>query len=110
MYAINENMVKINGVVTDTFERDVVCGQTALAVEAGTTGYKGSAYRDNGGRTYISIDCLCGDFNFSPVNDTEGNMIGVKIACCGDDGLNAIMHALEFAQQAINDQRCHVED
>jgi len=44
------------------------------------------------------------------VKDTEGNAVGVKIACCGDDALNAIMHALEFAKQAINDQRCHVED
>ena len=35
---------------------------------------------------------------------------GITIACCGDDGLNAIMKALEFAHTAINDQRCDVDD
>ena len=35
---------------------------------------------------------------------------GITIACCGDDGLNAIMKALEFAHEAINDQRCEVDD
>ena len=110
MYAINKNRIKINGAIVETFERDVICDETLLAVEAGTTGYVGCACRDNGGRTYISIECLNGDFHFSPVKNSDGNVVGVKIACCGDDALNAIMHALEFAEQAINDQRCHVED
>ena len=55
MYAINENVKKINGVVVKTFNRDVICDETLLAVEAGTTGYVGCACRDNGGRTYICL-------------------------------------------------------
>ena len=110
MYAINEGMAKINGVPVETFEREVIDGHTALRVEAGTTGYKGGCCRDAGGRTYVCIDCLCGDFYFSPVTDDDGDVVGVEIACCGDDGLNAVMKALTFAMEAINDQRCEVDD
>ena len=110
MYAINEGLAKINGVPVETFEREVIDGNTALRVEAGTTGYKGGCCRDAGGRTYVCIDCLCGDFYFSPVTDDDGDVVGVEIACCGDDGLNAVMKALTFAMEAINDQRCEVDD
>ncbi len=110
MYAINEGMAKINGVPVETFEREVVDGNTALRVEAGTTGYKGGCCRNAGGRTYVCIDCLCGDFHFSPVTDDEKNVVGIEIAACGDDGLNAVMKALAFAMEALNDQRCEVDD
>ena len=110
MFAIYEGLARINGVPVETFEREVLNGNTALRVEAGTTGYKGGCSRDNGGRTYVCIDCLCGDFHFSPVTDDEKNVVGIEIAACGDDGLNAIMKALEFAQAVINDQRCDVDD
>lgn len=110
MFAIYEGLARINGVPVETFEREVLDGHTIMRVEAGTTGYKGGCSRDNGGRTYIGIDCLCGDFHFSPVTDEEDHVIGIEIAACGDDGLNAIMKALEFAQAVINDQRCDVDD
>ncbi len=110
MYAINEGLAKINGVPVETFGREVLNGKTALRVEAGTTGYKGGCGRDNGGRTYLCIDCRCGGFYFHPVKDEEGGLVGIEIATCGDDGLNAIMTALEFAHTAINDQRCEVDD
>ena len=31
-------------------------------------------------------------------------------AACGDDGLNALMKALDFCRDALNDQRCEVDD
>ena len=37
-------------------------------------------------------------------------MAGIQIACCGDDGLNALMKALAFATQTLDDQRCEVDD
>ena len=37
-------------------------------------------------------------------------MAGIQIACCGDDGLNALMKALAFAAQTLDDQRCEVDD
>ena len=37
-------------------------------------------------------------------------MHGRRIATCGDDGLNAVMKALAFAMEALNDQRCEVDD
>ena len=110
MVAIEEGLQKINGELVETFQREVVCGNTDLEVEAGTTGYKGGCCRNAGGRTYISLLCLNGDFFFGPIKDDEGRFAGITIACCGDEGLNAIMKALEFCQQAINDQRCEVDD
>lgn len=110
MYAIEEGLKKINGETVETFSREVVETNTGLLVEAGTTGYKGGCCRDAGGRTYLSIICECGDFHFSRVTNDKGQFIGVEIACCGDAGLNAIMKALEFAHEAINDQRCEVDD
>ena len=110
MFAIEEGLKKINGETVETFCREVVETNTGLLVEAGTTGYKGGCCRDTGGRTFIGIVCECGDFHFGPVKNDDGQIIGVEIACCGDDGLNAIMKALEFAHEAINDQRCEVDD
>lgn len=110
MYAISEKVKKINGELVETFEREIVETNTGLTVEAGTTGYKGGLCRDAGGRTYLSIQCDCGDFHFGPVIDDEGTMVGVEIACCGDAGLTAIMKVLEFAHEALNDQRCDVDD
>ena len=110
MYAIEEGLQKINGEMVETFQREVVCGNTDLEVEAGTNGYKGGCCRDAGGRTYLSLLCLSGDFFFGPIKDDEGHIAGITIACCGDDALNAIMKAIEFAHQAIDDQRCDVDD
>lgn len=110
MYAIDEGLKKINGTEVDTFRREVVDGHTCLEVEAGTTGYKGGCYRNAGGRTYIGIDCVTGDFCFQPITDDEGKQVGIVIAACGDDGLNAIMKALDFCRDVLNDQRCEVDD
>lgn len=109
MYAINEGQAKINGVMVETFEREVIEEDTVLRVEAGTTGYRGGE-RDQGGRTYLCIDCLYGDFFFSPVTDDKKKVVGIEIACSGDDGMNAIMKAIEFIHKAINDQRCEADD
>ena len=110
MYAIEENVQKINGELVETFQREVTECKTNLEVEAGTTGYKGGCSRDNGSRTYLSLLCLSGDFFFGPIKNDEGQVVGITIACCGDDALNAIMKAIDFTQQAINDQRCDVDD
>ena len=110
MFAIEVGLKKINGETVETFCREVVETNIGLLVEAGTTGYKGGCCRDTGGRTFIGIICECGDFHFGPVKNNDGQIIGVEIACCGDSGLNAIMKALEFAHEAINDQRCEVDD
>ncbi len=110
MFAIEESVQKINGEVVDTFQREVCEGNTLLKMEAGTTGYKGGCCRNSGSRTYLNLLCLAGDFYFCPIQDEDGNNVGITVACCGDDGLNAIMKALDFAQEVINDQRCNVDD
>ena len=110
MYAIEEGLKKINGETVETFCREITETNTELFVEAGTTGYTGSDDRKGGGRTYISVASDCGDFLFSPVKDEKNRVVGVEIAACGDAGLDAIMKALEFAHQAIGDQRCEIDD
>ena len=110
MFAIEEGLQKVNGEYVETFQRDVVESGTNLQVEAGTTGYKGGCCRDAGGRTYLSLRCLAGDFYFGPIKNDEGRVVGITIACCGDDALNAIMKAIDFTREAINDQRCDVDD
>ena len=36
--------------------------------------------------------------------------VGIVIAACGDDALNALVKALDFCRDALNDQRCEVDD
>ena len=110
MFAIEENLKKVNDVEVDTFQRDVEDGNVCLQVEAGTTGYKGGCCRNAGGRTFLRIDCVSGDFCFAPITDEDKNCVGIVIAACGDDGLNALMKALDFCRDALNDQRCEVDD
>ena len=110
MYAIESGLKKINDRVFETFSRTVREHETELNIEAGTTGYKGTPCRKGGGRTYLRMECICGDFFFEPVFDEAGDVAGIEIAACGDAGLNAIMKALSFAQEAIDDQRRDVDD
>ena len=110
MFAITEGVAKINGKTVDTFEREISNGRTALEVEAGTTGFVGEDARDAGGRTYIGINCICGDFHFEPVKNDNGQLSGFKIACCGDDGLDSILKALSFALEALGDQVNGIDD
>ncbi len=110
MYEIEKGVKKINGEMVETYKRIVKTSSVHLAVEAGTNGYKGSASRVAGGRTYIRIVCHKGDFCFDPFFDDEGNVIGFEIGACGDAALDTIMTAFEFAEKAINDQRCEVDE
>ena len=108
MFAIEEDRKAINGRFVQTFARTVKDHNTELDVEAGTTGYKGSNKREAGGRTYVKIECCCGDFFFDPVKDEDGMVTGIEIACCGDEGLNAIVKAVDFVRDVMNDQICEV--
>ena len=110
MFAIKKGLIKINGESVETFEREVTCGDTELLVTAGTNGYKGSGCRIAGGRTYLNLLCTGGDFYFCPFKDENGIFKGITIACCGDDALNAVVKALDFAAEVIDDQRCEVDD
>lgn len=110
MYAIEKGTQKINGELIPTFQREIISGDTDLIVTAGTNGYKGSCARKAGGRSFLSILSLEGDFHFGPIMDDEGSMTGVEIACCGDGGLNALLKALDFSRQVLNEQKCGFND
>ena len=110
MYAVSEGRIKINEKMVDTYGRAALGKSTALHVVAGTTGFKGSNRREAGGRTYLKIECCCGDFHFIPEEDEGGKVAGIEIACCGDEGLEAMIKVIEFARNVLKDQCCEVND
>ena len=110
MYAIEEGSLIINDEVVETYKRDLELANVKMEVEAGTTGYSGSISRDEGSRSYICISCSRGDFCFNPLIRKDGRVVGIQIAACGDAGLDALMQALEFAHQVMNDQRHEIDN
>ena len=109
MYAVSEGRIKINDTMVSTYERAVLEKDTALHVIAGTTGYKGSDKREAGGRTFLKIECFCGDFYFNPIKEDDGRITGIEIACCGDDALEAVAKTLGFAKQVIDEERFELD-
>ena len=71
---------------------------------------RSASCRIAGGRTYLNLMCLDGDFHFIPFKDENGIFKGITIACCGDDALDAIMKALIFTGDVLTDQCCEVND
>ena len=71
---------------------------------------RSASCRIAGGRTYLNLMCLDGDFHFIPFKDENGIFKGITIACCGDDALDAIMKALIFTGDVFTDQCCEVDD
>ena len=110
MFAIEEGLQKICGVTVETYRREVAETNTSLTVEAGTTGYTGTPCRKAGSRTFVAIVCECGDFVFNPVLDESKRIAGIEISACGDAALDALMKALDFARQAVDDQRRGADD
>ena len=106
MYAIREKHACVNGVLFKTFERKTA----GLRIEAGTTGFKGGKKRGRGGRAFISVESLGGDFCFLPMFDEKKRVVGFEIAASGDDGVDAVRKALNFASDAIHDQCLKVND
>lgn len=104
MYAIQESAKKINGVELQTFWRTIKNAKTDIEIEAGTTGFKGGCCRDKGARAFLSLDCNQGDFFFEPQKDEDGRVVGITIACCGDDALASLIDALGFSIKALIDQ------
>ncbi len=110
MYPIREGSIKINETIVDTYGRAAIGKSTAVHVVSGTTGFKGSNKREAGGRTYVKIECCCGDFHFIPIKDEVEGVTGIEIACCGDEGLEAMVKAIEFVRTVLKDQCCEVND
>ena len=109
MYSLRDSKVTVNDETVTTFCRPVLEGDTSVLAEAGTTGYRGGNDRKTGARTYVSL-FFGGDFLLSPVQDRHGRIAGVEISLCGDDALDAMVKALAFARQALDDRRHCVED
>ena len=104
MYAITAGARKINGVKVNTFRRNVKHQNADLSVEAGTTGFRGYVPREKSARAYVSIDCGRGDFLIRPAVNEDGEVTGVRIACCGDGALMGLVDSLAFAMEALMDE------
>lgn len=109
MCEIKEYVVCINREPVKTLEQEISDEKTDVQIEVGTTGFKGSKDRKNGGRTYFKFECLNGDFYFEPIINCQNRVVGIEIVSCGDAGLNAMKKAFEFAASTINDQ-CNNEN
>ena len=46
---------------------------------------------------------------FNPIRDDDGRVIGIEIASCGDESLEAIAKALGFAKQVIDEERFELD-
>ncbi len=104
MFAVSADMKKINGREVETFSREVSDAATELIVEAGATGLEGvHCPRERSARAYLALDCVCGDFLFSPILDGEKRAVGIEIAACGDEALLALIRSLDFALKALSD-------
>lgn len=103
MFEIREGMKQVNDVVVDTFERDIMEGDTFMEAEAGTTGFCGGN-REEGGRAYVRISALNADFFARVTKDEKGRPDGLEIAVSGDDDIMALVKALWFAHRALIEQ------
>ena len=104
MYAVKEDMAKVNDQAFPVFTRQVLMENGVLQVTAGTTGFMGGD-RDAGGRAYLSIEgCPGVDMHADLVKDEDGNVTGIELAFCGDEELDALVKALHFAETALIEQ------
>lgn len=109
MYAVKENMAKVNDQAFPVFTRKVVMENGVLQVTAGTTGFMGGD-REAGGRAYLSIEgCPGVDMHADLVKD-DGNVTGFELAFCGDEELDALVTALHFAETALIEQTLKEND
>ena len=104
MYEISSRTRKVNGVIVETWEREII-DANILSVEAGTNGYQGGD-TGHGSRTYIRISDEGGtDIDANVIKDKFGDTIGIEIALGGDAELSTMIEALKFITRALEDGR-----
>lgn len=104
MYEVSSRTRKVNGVIVETWEREII-DANILSVEAGTNGYQGGD-SGHGSRTYIRISDEGGtDILANVIKDKFGDTIGIEIALGGDAELSTMIEALKFITRALEDGR-----
>lgn len=101
----SENTVIVDGIAVRTYEKEFVSANI-LGVSVGTTGYRGGD-SGHGGRTYLRIEDLAS--SDIDVNVTRGyannEFISASFSLGGDCELDTFIEALEFAVEALKEQR-----
>ena len=110
MFAVSENVRTVKGEPVETYRRNVIDRHTGLVVEAGTNGYGGYDGKAGSTRTVVTLACDIGSFDFNLVKDDDGITVGIDITSCGDEALDALMKALDFVRDVLNDQMCGIND
>lgn len=86
----------INGVLINTADRVARSNhrKACIRFEVGASPLTGDPSRKGGSRVYVMLQRKRGDLKFLPVEDDDGNLIGVEIAASGDDAGIALAAAL----------------
>ena len=106
MRAITEDSMTVNDIEFRTFGTNPKHGNADLEVKAGTTGFRGKVPREKSARCFLAIDCNNGDYFFRPFRNEKGRITGFGICCCGDDALYSLLEAVDFIQEALQDEIC----
>ena len=110
MYEIRESEMWAGDRRIPTFRRDIHAEETRLIVEAGTSASVHRNRQKEAPMAYFSLASLGDNFSFRCIPDGRGSTSGFEVFCDGEDGLRALIAALEFAERAINDLRFERRD
>ena len=107
MFAINEDVRKVDGTEIPTFTREIVSANL-LEVEAGTNGYQGGD-SGHGCRTYFRIQDL-GSTDICARALGHYGEEGFEVTLGGDCELETVIRALKFITKVLEDQAKEVYD
>ena len=110
MYEIHESEQRIGSHRIPTFRSEIRSKENCLLVEAGTSASVHRNRQKENPMAYFSLASLGDNFSFRCIPDGRGSTSGFEVFCEGEDGLRALIAALEFAERAINDLRFERRD
>lgn len=109
MYEIKQKKAEVNGIIFNSYEREIK-DECSFLVEVGTNGYKGGNAK-KGSRTFLSIKALNGASVASMIipkrNGCNG---GFVLALSGDAELYGLLNSLKFAVKVLDDEIKGVRD
>lgn len=110
MYEIHESEQRVGSHRIPTFRREIRSKGNCLLVEAGTSAALRRDRQKEDPITFLSLVSPGDSFTFRCVPDGRGFASGFEVCIDGEDGMKALVAALEFAERAINDLRFERRD
>lgn len=100
---ITQKQRVVKGVPVDTVELEVT-NANIMALEVGTTGFKGGD-AGHGGRTFIAFKDLGGTSMNANVKQDRFGCEEIEIEFGGDSELQTLIDSLEFAVKVLKDRK-----